>query len=126
MSMSIYSGRRKKLALCLAAITTALTQSPFVLAQEDEIEEITVTGSRIRQTDGMAAPTPVTVVTPEELNTFDPVGTVSEQLDALPQFFGTQTAQRSVGSLASGVGSFLNMRSLGTQRTLVSTVNFRV
>ncbi|MDA9908954.1 TonB-dependent receptor plug domain-containing protein [Gammaproteobacteria bacterium] len=119
MSMSIYSGRRKKLALCLAAITTALTQSPFVLAQEDEIEEITVTGSRIRQTDGMAAPTPVTVVTPEELNTFDPGGTVSEQLDALPQFFGTQTAQRSVGSLASGVGSFLNMRSLGTQRTLV-------
>jgi len=117
--MSIYSGRRKKLALCLAAITTALTQSPFVLAQEDEIEEITVTGSRIRQTDGMAAPTPVTVVTPEELNTFDPGGTVSEQLDALPQFFGTQTAQRSVGSLASGVGSFLNMRSLGTQRTLV-------
>ena len=67
----------------------------------------------------MAAPTPVTVVTPEELNTFDPGGTVSEQLDALPQFFGTQTAQRSVGSLASGVGSFLNMRSLGTQRTLV-------
>lgn len=119
MSNSIFTGRRKKLALCLAAITTALTQSPFVLAQEDEIEEITVTGSRIRQTDGMAAPTPVTVVTPEELNTFDPGGTVSEQLDALPQFFGTQTAQRSVGSLASGVGSFLNMRSLGTQRTLV-------
>jgi len=67
----------------------------------------------------MAAPTPVTVVTPEELSSFEPGGTVAEQLDALPQFFGTQTAQRSTGSLASGVGSFLNMRSLGTQRTLV-------
>jgi outer membrane receptor protein involved in Fe transport len=112
--------RKKTLALYLAAITTAMIQSPVLFAQDDEgIEEITVTGSRIRQTDGMAAPTPVTVVTPEELNTFDPGGTVSEQLDALPQFFGTQTAQRSVGSLASGVGSFLNMRSLGTQRTLV-------
>lgn len=110
--------KHKKLALCVAAITTSLISSPNLFAQED-IEEITVTGSRIRQTDGMAAPTPVTVVTPDELNTFDPGGTVSEQLDALPQFFGTQTAQRSVGSLASGVGSFLNMRSLGTQRTLV-------
>ncbi len=66
----------------------------------------------------MAEPTPVTVVTPEELSSFDPGGTVSEQLDALPQFFGTVTAQRNVGSLASTVGSFLNMRSLGTQRTL--------
>ena len=104
----------------LAAITTAMIQSPVLFAQDDEgIEEITVTGSRIRQTDGMAAPTPVTVVTPEELSSFEPGGTVAEQLDALPQFFGTQTAQRSVGSLASGVGSFLNMRSLGTQRTLV-------
>ncbi|MDC1528657.1 TonB-dependent receptor plug domain-containing protein [Gammaproteobacteria bacterium] len=118
MHYSIFSGRKKKLPLCLAAITTALIQTPSIYAQ-DEIEEISITGSRIRQTDGMAAPTPVTVVTPEELSSFDPGGTISEQLDALPQFFGTQTAQRSVGSLASGVGSFLNMRSLGTQRTLV-------
>ena len=111
--------KHKKLALCVAAITTSLISSPNLVAQNEGIEEITVTGSRIRQTDGMAAPTPVTVVTPEELSSFEPGGTVAEQLDALPQFFGTQTAQRSVGSLASGVGSFLNMRSLGTQRTLV-------
>ena len=80
-------------------------------------------GSRI-QTDRRDgdAPTPVTVVTPEELNSFDPGGTVAEQLDALPQFFGTEysSAKRNGGSLAfTGVGSFLNMRSLGTQRTLV-------
>ena len=111
--------RKKALAISLAAITSAITFSTTVHAQDDDLEEITVTGSRIRQTDGMAAPTPVTVVTPEELGSFDPGGTVSEQLDALPQFFGTVTAQRNVGSLASTVGSFLNMRSLGTQRTLV-------
>ena len=118
---SFVKGRKKALALSLAAITTAITfNSSMVFAQADQdLEEVTVTGSRIRMTDGMAAPTPVTVVTPEELGSFDPGGTVSEQLDALPQFFGTVTAQRSVGSLASGVGSFLNMRSLGTQRTLV-------
>jgi len=114
----LFHPRKKSLALCLAAITTALTQSPSTLAQ-DEIEEIAVTGSRIRQTDGMATPTPVTVVTPDELNSFDPGGTVAEQLDALPQFFGTITPQRNGGSLAFTVGSFLNMRSLGTNRTLV-------
>ena len=113
------SNKKKSLALIIAAVSSALVSSPGVYAQDEaEIEEITVTGSRIRQTDGMAEPTPVTVVTPEELSSFDPGGTVSEQLDALPQFFGTVTAQRNVGSLASTVGSFLNMRSLGTQRTL--------
>jgi iron complex outermembrane receptor protein len=112
--------RKKTLALYLAAITTAMIQTPSIYAQDDaNIEEITVTGSRIRMTDGMAAPTPVTVVTPEELNAFDPGGSVSEQLDALPQFFGTVTPQRNVGSVASSVGSFLNMRSLGSKRTLV-------
>lgn len=53
--------RRLSLA-CMAAIgigQTALAQEP--------IEEILVTGSRIRQTSGMETPTPVTVVTRQEL-----------------------------------------------------------
>jgi len=111
-------GRKKALAISLAAITTAITCNSSVYAQ-DEVEEVTVTGSRIRMTDGMAAPTPVTVVTPAELNNFDPGGTVAEQLDALPQFFSTVTPQRNGGSLAFTVGSFLNMRNLGANRTLV-------
>ncbi len=110
--------RKQSLALAVAAIAAAAIQ-PGAYAQDENLEEITVTGSRIRITDGMAEPTPVTVVTTDELNSFDPGGTVAEQLDALPQFFNNVTAQRSFGSLAFTVGSFLNMRSLGTQRTLV-------
>ncbi|MES2626124.1 MAG: TonB-dependent receptor, partial [Pseudomonadota bacterium] len=108
-----------------AAISAGIAFSSSVTAQntngaDNEIEEIQVTGSRIRQTDGMAAPTPVTVVTPAELSNFEPGGTVAEQLDALPQFFGTQTAQRGGLALSGDAGaSFLNMRSLGTNRTLV-------
>ena len=116
------SGRRKKvLALSIAAITSAIAINSGAYAQNTDakLEEITVTGSRIRITNGMAAPTPVTVVTIGELNNFDPGGTVAEQLDSLPQFFRTQTAQRSSGSLAFTVGSFLDMRALGSQRTLV-------
>lgn len=120
---SLINTRRKKaLVMSLAAISAAIACSSSAIAQsqpDPELEEIQVTGSRIRITDGMAAPTPVTVVTTSELNSFDPGGTIAEQLDALPQFFNNVTAQRSFGSLAFTVGSFLNMRSLGTNRTLV-------
>ena len=109
--MSTSISCRKKITLCIAAITSALIQSPLALAQEDEIEEITVTGSRIRQTDGMAAPTPVTVMTTDELSNFEPGGTVAQQLDALPQFFATRTVQDTGGGtlVGSAAGSFLNM-----------------
>jgi len=122
MARSVLKLHKKSLVLSLAAITTALIQNPSALAQDQPaLEEITVTGSRIRQTDGMAAPTPVTVITPDELSSFEPGGTVAQQLDALPQFFSTRTVQDSGGGtlVGSAAGSFLNMRSLGENRTLV-------
>src|SRR5690554_5883829 len=104
--------RTKALALSVSAITASLMVSGVVQAQ-GVLEEIQVTGSRIRTTDGMATPTPVTAITVGDLANFEPGGTVAEQLDALPQFFGTQSAQRGGGALfGSAGGSFLNMRSL--------------
>ncbi|MGP1666541.1 MAG: TonB-dependent receptor plug domain-containing protein, partial [Rhodanobacter sp.] len=50
-----------------------------------------------------------------------------DQLDALPQFFGTQSSARGGGALfGSSGGSFLNMRSLGANRTLVLLDGSRV
>ncbi len=112
--------KRKTLALSVAAVAATTAFSGAYAQEGAELEEITVTGSRIRQTDGMTAPTPVTAVTIAELTDFEPGGTIAEQLDALPQFFGTATAQRGSGALFSTAGgSFLNMRSLGANRTLV-------
>jgi iron complex outermembrane receptor protein len=125
----LMGARKKSLALAIATISAAVIYSPGSFAQDDvgEIEEITVTGTRIRVTDGMATPTPVTTITPDELTNFEPGGTVAEQLDALPQFFGTATAQRGSGALFSTAGgSFLNMRSLGANRTLVLLDGSRV
>src|SRR5690554_7573275 len=115
MEKTLFRGfKRHTLALSVAAVSAALSYTPVSFAQD--LEEITVTGSRIRQTDGMTMPTPVTAVTTEELTTFEPGGTVAEQLDSLPQFFGTQTAQRGSGVLfGEGGGSYLNMRNLGPQ-----------
>ena len=101
----------KKLTALALAIASAMQISP-ALAQDpadDELEEIMVTGSRIRATNGMAEPTPVTTMTPIELQTFEPGGTVAEQLDALPQFFATGTAQRGGATLFdNGGGSYLS------------------
>jgi iron complex outermembrane receptor protein len=90
-------------------------------------EEITVTGTRIRRTDGMAEPVPVTTLTPAELQQFEPGSTVTEQLAALPQFFNITTAQRGGPALfGAGGGSYLNMRGLGAERTLVLFDGFRM
>jgi len=118
--------KAKSLALSVAAIAAGLAIAPALYAQQD-IEEIQVTGSRVRVTDGMAEPTPVTAITFGELNNFDPGGTVAEQLDSLPQFFGTQTAQRGGGALFDTAGgSYLNLRNLGRERTLVLLDGVRI
>ncbi|MES2624656.1 MAG: TonB-dependent receptor [Pseudomonadota bacterium] len=103
------------IALCYMGIT------PVLVHAQDSLEEITVTGTRIRQTDGMASPVPVTAITATELQSFEPGATAAQQLDALPQFLSTQTAQRANGTPLPGNqgGSFLNMRGLGNNRTLV-------
>ncbi len=102
-------------ALAAACAAPAYSQDP-----DEGLEEIQITGSRIRNTTSMTTPTPVTAVTQAELTTLNPASTMAEQLDQLPQFFNTQTAQRGGGTLVSTAsGSFLNLRGMGTQRTLV-------
>jgi outer membrane receptor protein involved in Fe transport len=120
--------KTRALALSVAAISAAL-MAPSLYAQQptEGLEEIQVTGSRIRATDGMAEPTPVTTLAIGDLADFEPGGTIADQLDALPQFFGTQSSARGGGALfASAGGSFLNMRSLGANRTLVLLDGSRV
>ena len=85
-----------------------------------QIEEVMVTGTRIERATGFTSPVPVTAVTADELIEMQPGGTVTDALDALPQFFSTQTAQRGGGALFGTAGiSTVNLRGMGPQRTLV-------
>lgn len=120
--------KRKSLLLAVVAVMSALP-GQFVQAAEDvdaQLEEITVTGSRIRQTSGMVTPVPITAVTIEELASYEPDSTIAEQLDQLPQFFQTSSAQRGGVITGSSGGSFLNMRGIGSNRTLVLLDGSRV
>src|SRR5687768_4562802 len=91
--------RHFRISAMALSIASALLTGGLAQAASEELEEIQVTGTRIRNTDGMVTPTPVTAVTTEEMRNFDPSSSVSEQLDQLPQFLNTQTAQRGGGTL---------------------------
>jgi outer membrane receptor protein involved in Fe transport len=107
----------KKLVLSTAVSAVTLIAHAAV-AQEGGLEEVVVTGSRV-VVDGSQAPTPVTVVSSEQLQLASP-GIVGEALNQLPVFRGsTRPSTGTVSATGPNSGSFLNLRSLGAQRTLV-------
>jgi len=87
-------------------------------AQGDNVESVVVSGSRL-VTDGAQAPTPVTVVSTEQLQLAAPRNVVDGLLQ-LPVFKGSlSVANQSTGTTASNGADYLNLRGLGVQRTLV-------
>ena len=118
-------------AIALATGVSLLLHGSYARAQEptadNDLEEITVTGTRIQRTSGFATPVPVTAVTIEEIQSFKPGTTMADQLDQLPQFYQTQSAQRGGGALfGSAGGSYLDLRAMGPARTLILLDGARV
>ena len=90
-------------------------------AQESEdadgLKEVTITGTRLR-VEGMNAPTPVTVVSAEQLDEVAP-GNIAQAIKQLPQFRGNIDATQNNGIGTDAGQSVVNMRGLGANRTLV-------
>ncbi|MET0338567.1 MAG: TonB-dependent receptor, partial [Caulobacter sp.] len=112
----------RRWALATASLTVIAACGHGANAQEAataEIEEILVTGSRIAR-DGYAAPTPVNVLGSEEIAAAAPAN-IADFVNTLPSVAGSSTAANSSGSLSNGAAgiSALNLRALGTGRTLV-------
>ena len=82
----------------------------------DELQEVVVTGSRLAGTSTFSTPTPVTSLTVEELQVSS-TSTLAAGLQTLPSIVpgGGPTAG---GGTANGGQNFLNLRGLGTDRTL--------
>ncbi len=96
-------------------VTSALVQSG---ASPTIVEEVRVTGSRIVRS-GFEAPTPVKVVSAPYLASTAPTS-LPDALIQLPEFKNSQTPQNTgIGTTANAGQSFLNLRSLGVERTLV-------
>lgn len=97
---------------------TAMAQADVAPTPANE-GEITVTGSRIVR-DGYSAPTPVSVISTEEIAREAPAN-ISDFVNTLPSVRGSSTPTTTNGSLSNGGAgiSSVNLRNLGAQRTLV-------
>jgi iron complex outermembrane recepter protein len=83
----------------------------------DTLDEITVTGSRIRMTSGMETPNPVTVVSMEQIS-LNGTASLADGLAELPQFNGSNTTANPGGFFNNNSTGALALRGLASKRTL--------
>jgi iron complex outermembrane receptor protein len=119
------SGRLRAVLLSTSTLTLAVfaAMAPGAAMAEDAgetaaVSEVVVTGSRL-VTDGTRAPTPVTVVSSEQLQLAAP-RSITDGLLQLPAFKNSPSVQnQGTGTTGSNGAAYLNLRGLGAQRTLV-------
>ncbi|MDP2092014.1 MAG: TonB-dependent receptor plug domain-containing protein, partial [Pseudohongiella sp.] len=123
-SQSLSSFRRRRLH-CAIAILAGAAMMPAVHAQDaPEIEELVVTGSRMQRADNATSPQPLSVISSEDLTSSASID-IGEILNENPALLSSVTSTDSIGGAAQNVGrannvggSALNLRALGSQRTL--------
>ncbi|MBM3927383.1 MAG: TonB-dependent receptor, partial [Sphingomonadales bacterium] len=82
--------------------------------------DVTVTGSRIVR-DGFQSPTPLTVLSLEEIQNGSPSNNIADFVNQLPSLAGSTRPANSRLNISSGQAGInaLNLRNLGAERTLV-------
>jgi outer membrane receptor protein involved in Fe transport len=82
-------------------------------------DDVVVTGSRVARF-GYDAPTPVSVITSQEIAAEAPAN-IADFVNTLPSVRGSSTSANSSGSLSNGLAGIasVNLRALGPIRTLV-------
>lgn len=113
MQTTVFNRRSVRTAL-LAGAALGVLAVPTGFAQAQELEEIVVTGSRIRSPN-MTSVSPVTAVSEFEIKA-QGVTRVEDLVNSLPQAFAAQGGQISNGSTGTAT---VNLRGLGAERTLV-------
>ena len=100
------------------------TDEPVVVQQEDEDDgaavqdTVVITGSRIARQIG-DAPTPVTLIDQEQAN-LSGFNNLGDFLSDIPALQGSQVPDDTTGAVLNAAGlTLLNLRNLGTNRTLV-------
>jgi outer membrane receptor protein involved in Fe transport len=111
------------LAAFIGGLSLAVSAASFAQETEaaddvpDDLEEIVVTGSRLTRT-GFETPSPVIVIGDAQIRatTTPALGDLLNELPQLRSTFGLSNSSRFIGT--AGIGS-LDLRGLGTERTLV-------
>ena len=121
-------GRKGQFGVAMTAL--ALVHSAPALAQEaatstDSVEaapddQIIVTGSRVAR-DGFQAPTPLVVLTQQDIQNTSPSNNIADFVNQMPQLAGSTKPANSRLNISNGSAGInaLNMRNLGENRVLV-------
>jgi iron complex outermembrane recepter protein len=111
-------------SVTLASTASAQETSPPVNASSteavEEDDDIVVTGSRVVR-DGFQAPTPLQVLTEEDIENSSPTNNIADFVNQMPALAASIRPSNSRLELSNGIAGInaLNLRSLGTVRTLV-------
>ena len=107
---------RRRISVAVASAIAAATLPSVASAQSDSatVEEVIVTGTRLRNSNVTSA-TPLVQIGAQEIDDRG-VARVEDVVNILPNVFVSQTSEVANG--ASGT-STLNLRGLGSTRTLV-------
>jgi outer membrane receptor protein involved in Fe transport len=107
------------MAVALLWSNSAVAQDTQLPPSELEGSEVMVTGTRI-QRDGYQAPTPLTVLNAEDIQATAPAN-VADFVNDIPSLVGSVTPASSNLNISAGTAGVnaLNLRALGTARTLV-------
>ncbi|MBA2920204.1 TonB-dependent receptor [Sphingomonas sp. MAH-20] len=107
-------------AVLVTAAAASAQTAPSAQAADARSEDIVVTGTRIVR-DGFEAPTPLTVMSLEDIQNSSPTNNVADFVNQLPSLAGSTKPANSRLNLSSGQAGInaLNLRNLGETRTLV-------
>src|SRR5262245_10978423 len=107
------------LAAPLAQAQTQTAQAQAAQEPAAALDEIVVTGSRVVR-DGYEAPTPVSVLGADQLNAMANTN-IADAVRQLPVFSNAVAGRTATANLTSGAAgvNLLNLRGMGSQRTLV-------
>ena len=107
------------MASTVSAQTTSQTQAEAT-AEDDDDETILITGTRVAR-DGYQAPTPLTVLTREEIENTSPTNNIADFVNQQPALAGSTRPSNSRLNISSGQAGInaLNLRNFGETRTLI-------
>lgn len=108
--------------VCALAAAPAMAQQPATqsAADDDQVEEIVITGSRIARDPNAISPVPVQVISGDDIKTSGKLD-AADVLREVPALLTSVSSESSIDSVfSSSVGqSLLQLRGLGGERTLV-------
>src|SRR5215218_2073201 len=107
-------------AMAVAGPASAQTDPAGDESAAEPEKDIVVTGTRVVR-DGFQAPTPLTVLTKDDIENTSPTNNIADFVNQLPQLAGSTKPANSRLNISNGSAGInaLNMRNLGENRVLI-------